>query len=335
MVDATHISFAANDRSYFSLLKKEIHRKVLEAGMEAARVAEVDIIVAEITSNLFKYADEGEILFGSFKENGVPYIELISIDNGPGMIKASRMVQDGVTTSNTLGMGLGSIKRLSDTFDIYSQIGWGTIILSRIYIGDKPPAGQKLIIRPLVVSKPGEKVSGDGFSCLIYSDGFKVMLGDGLGHGPEANKAVNEAASIFKVFPKSNPTETLRFIHSSIKKTRGMVANITQYDNKKKEWSSSGIGNISAKWIGPVSSKNQMSYNGIVGHNIPNTMNDQHYSSAEYNQLILCSDGIRTRWEVSKYPGILKYDASILCAAIYKDHGRRTDDMSVIVIKVG
>lgn len=335
MVDATHISFPANDRSYFSLLKKEIHKKVLEAGMEASRVAEVDIIVAEITSNLFKYADEGEILFGSFTENGTSYIELISLDKGPGMTKVFRMLEDGMTTSNTLGMGLGSIKRLSDTFDIYSQVGWGTIILSRIYIGNKPSIRQELIIRPLVVSKPGEKVSGDGFSCRIYSDGFKIMLGDGLGHGLEANKAVNEAANVFKVFPKSNPTETLRFIHTSIKKTRGMVANITQYDNKTKQWSSSGIGNIAAKWIGPVSSKNQMCYNGIVGHNIPTTMNDQHYSSTEYNQLVLCSDGIRTRWEVSKYPGILKHDLSILCAAIYKDHARRTDDMSVIVIKVG
>lgn len=335
MVDATHISFPANDRSYFSLLKKEIHRKLLELGMETSRISEVDIIVAELTSNLFKYADEGEILFGNFTEDGIPYVELISLDKGPGMMRASRMLQDGITTGNSLGMGLGSIKRLSDTFDIYSQVGWGTVILSRIYLSGKPPTGNKFVIRPLVVSKPGEKVSGDGFVCRLYNDGFKIMLGDGLGHGPEANKAVNEAADVFKVYARSSPTETLRFVHSSIKKTRGMVANITQYDSKNKEWVSSGIGNIASKWIGPTSSKNQMSYNGIVGHNIPNTMNDQHYSSSEYNQLVLCSDGITTRWEISKYPGILKNDLSILCAAIYKDHARRTDDMSVIVIKVG
>jgi anti-sigma regulatory factor (Ser/Thr protein kinase) len=333
MVDATHKSFPATDRSYFSLLKKEIHNKMLEAGMAETRVAEVDIIVSEITSNLFKYADEGEILFGSFKENGIAYIELISIDRGPGMLNPSRMLQDGVSTSNTLGAGLGSIKGLSDTFDLYSVAGWGTILLSRVYIGEKP-ALSEVTIRPLVLTKPGEHVSGDGFTCRINGDGFKLMLGDGLGHGPEANKAVNEAARYFKVFPDQSPTETLRFIHSSIKKTRGMVSNITQYDSKKKEWLSSGIGNIAAKWIGPNTSKNHMSYNGIVGHNIPTTMNDQQYSSLEYNQLVLCSDGIKTRWEVSKYPGILKHDLSILAAAIYKDHARLTDDMSVVVIKV-
>ncbi|WP_025143604.1 serine/threonine protein kinase [Pedobacter jeongneungensis] len=333
MVDATHVSLQANDRSYFSLLKKEIHQRLMDAGMEAGRIAEVDIIVAEMTSNLFKYADEGEILFGNFTENGVQYVELISIDSGPGMQNPARMMMDGISTSNTLGAGLGSIKRLSDTFDIYSLAGWGTILLSRIYIGE-PPARTGLTVRPIVVSKPGEKVSGDGFLLKTNGLDLKLMLGDGLGHGPEANKAVNEAAAAFRVFPDSSPVENLRFIHSSIRKTRGMVANITHYNSEKREWSSSGIGNIAAKWIGPSASKNHMSYNGIVGHNIPTTMNDQIYSTAEYNQLVLCSDGIKTRWEITKYPGILKHDPSILAACIYKDHARRTDDMSVIIIKV-
>jgi len=334
MVDATHISLQANDRSYFSLLKKEVHQRLVDTGMESTRIAEVDIIVAEMTSNLFKYADDGEILFGSFSENGIPYIELISIDHGPGMQNPARMMQDGMSTSNTLGAGLGSIKRLSDAFDIYSLLGWGTIVLSRIYVGKKPTGSKGVVVRPIVVSKPGERVSGDGFVLKTNEHGFKLLLGDGLGHGPEANKAVNEAASAFKVFPENSPTETLRFIHASIRKTRGMVANITCFDAGKQEWSSAGIGNIAAKWIGPSTVKNHMSYNGIVGHNIPTTMNDQKYSTTEYNQLVLCSDGIKTRWEVTKYPGILKHDPALLAACIYKDHARKTDDMSVVVIKV-
>ncbi|QPH40609.1 ATP-binding protein [Pedobacter endophyticus] len=334
MVDATHIRLQADDRSYFSLLKKDIHQRLLKIGMDTTRIAEVDIITAEMTSNLFKYADGGEILFGIFSEEGIPYIELISIDKGPGMRNPARMIQDGMSTSNTLGAGLGSIRRLSDTFDLYSIVDWGTIVLSRIYIGVKPLVKRGLIIRPIVVSKPGETTSGDGFTYKTNGKSFKLMLGDGLGHGPAANQAVNEGAKAFKVFPDSSPVETLRFVHFSIKKTRGMVANVTTFSSEKGEWSSAGIGNIAAKWIGPVGSKNQMSYNGIVGHNIPNTMNDQTVNISEYNQLVLCSDGIKTRWETTKYPGILNHDPALLAAAIYKDHARFTDDMSIIVIKV-
>jgi len=335
MVDASHTSFAAHDRSYFSLLKKEIHRRAGEAGIVAERLNELDIIVAEMTSNLYKYSDDGELLMGVFQNNGSPYIELICIDNGPGMANPSRMMLDGMSTTNTMGHGLGSIKRLSDTFELYSLTGWGTILLSRIY--NDPKAAKKnieLIIRPIVVSKPGEVKSGDGFAVKRTDKYIKLMLADGLGHGPEANFAVNEAADIFKVFPDYSPTETLRFIHSSIKKTRGAVINITGYDLETKTWISAGIGNIAAKMIGPVQIKSHMSYNGIVGHNIPSTMNDQQYAADEYNQVVLCSDGIKTRWDSLKYPQISKYDQTVLAAAIYKDFARRNDDMSVIAAKI-
>jgi anti-sigma regulatory factor (Ser/Thr protein kinase) len=336
MADATHISFAANDRSYFSLIKKEIHRIATEAGLSAARTNELDLIVAEMTSNLFKYSDDGEILLGVFNKGGSPYIELISIDNGPGMINPTRMMQDGVSTSNTLGHGLGSMKRLSDTFELYSQIGWGTIVLSRVYNEPEMFKPQnKVVMRPIVVSKPGETTSGDGFVYKKTDKYIKMMLADGLGHGPEANKAINEAAAAFKVFPDYSPTETIRFIHTSIKKTRGAVISIIGYDFDQKEWASVGVGNIAVRMMGPAGAfRNHMSYNGIVGHNIPNTMNDQKYAADQYNQVLLCSDGIKTRIDFAKYPLMYKYDQTILAAAIYKDHARRNDDMSVVLAKL-
>ncbi|CAM4059097.1 Anti-sigma regulatory factor (Ser/Thr protein kinase) [Pedobacter westerhofensis] len=336
MVDATHISFAANDRSYFSLIKKEIHKLAIDGGISETRTNKLDLILAEMTSNLFKYSDDGEILAGVFSNHGSPYIELISIDNGPGMINPAKMLQDGISTTNTLGHGLGSMKRMSDDFDLYSQPGWGTIVLSRVYNHpeDKKSANTKLLIRPLVVAKPGEKVSGDGFVYKQTDKYVKLMLADGLGHGPEANKAVNEAGKAFKVFPDYSPTETIKFIHHDIKKTRGAVVNIIGYDFMTKTWSSTGVGNIFLRMVGPVNFKNHMSYNGIVGHNIPNTMTEQQYPADLFNQVILCSDGIKTRIEMSRYPMMYKHDLTILAAAIYKDHARRTDDMSVVIAKI-
>jgi len=335
MVDATHISFMADDRSYFSLIKKEIHRTAAEAGMSATRINQLDLIVAEMTSNLFKYSDDGELLLGVFSNGGSPYIELISIDNGPGMVNPAKMMQDGVSTSNTLGHGLGSMKRLSDTFELYSQIGWGTILLARIY--NEPEKVNKkndVVMRPIVIYKPGEKTSGDGFTYKRTDKYLKIMLADGLGHGPEANLAVNEAAAAFRVFPDYSPTQTLRFIHTAIKKTRGAVINILGYDFSRKVWTTAGVGNIALRMSGPVNFKNHMSYNGIVGHNIPGSMNDQEYPADEFNQAILCSDGIKTRIDMARYPMMYKYDSSILAAAIYKDHGRRNDDMSVVIAKL-
>ena len=333
MVDATHKSFRADDRSYFSILKKEIHNQVALANYSQKKIAEIDIIVSELTSNLNKFAKEGEILFAHVTNNEQDYIEIICIDNGPGMIDASKMITDGVSTSNTLGHGLGSLKRLSDKFEIYSLKDWGTITLNRIYKNSSSKKKLPVDIHALVLPKPGEEVSGDGFFSVGSSDFLKFLVADGLGHGVEANKAVNAAVEAFQECQSNDPAEILKFIHPAIKKTRGIVGTILIYDIKRKLWNTAGIGNISMKMMNGSLAKNHLPYNGIVGHNIPNTIKVQQFSCAEFNQLILCSDGIKSRWDLSKYPMIGKYDLSILAAAIYKDFGRKTDDMSVIIAK--
>lgn len=336
MVNATHISFTASDRSYYAILKKEIHYRAIEAGFSAARTAELDIVVAEITSNLHKYAVDGEILMGLVGEGEDQYIELISIDSGPGMNDAGRMITDGYSTTNSMGHGLGSIKRLSDKFEIYSLKGWGTIVLSRIF--KNPPSrlslAPKMDIRGIVVAKPGEQLSGDGFYYELDNNTARIFIADGLGHGADANHAVAEGIKAFRACLFDSPVDILRYLHQAVRKTRGMVGAVILFDFDKKAWKLAGIGNLSAKLVSVAGSKNHISYNGIIGHNIPNTMNDQQLSAGDYQMAIFCSDGIKSRWDTSRYTGINKYDLTILAAALYKDFARRTDDMSVIICKL-
>ncbi|WP_207532455.1 serine/threonine protein kinase [Desertivirga arenae] len=335
MVNATHQSFRADDRSYFSILKKEIHKQAHDEGYSDKRIAELDIIISELTSNLHKHAVDGEVLFANIKSEAGDYLEIITIDNGPGINDVSRMMADGMSTTNTLGQGLGSIKRLSDTFDIYSQKDWGTITLNRLLKEAKKQRNPLMYeIHALVVAKPGETLSGDGTYYKVTQEYFKILIADGLGHGPEANKAVNEAVNAFKICPFHSPVEVLRYIDSSIKRTRGMVGTVIIYNRKTNIWSVAGVGNISCKFANGLSYKNIMSYNGIIGHNIPRTMHDQEIALADFPHFIACSDGLKSKWESAKYPLIGRCDPSILAAAIYKDFARKTDDMSVVIGKV-
>jgi anti-sigma regulatory factor (Ser/Thr protein kinase) len=334
MDNATYTSYCAEDRSYFSLLKKDINKKASEAGFESKKLSSLDIIVAEMTSNLQKHAEKGELLVSITGEEGKEYLELICIDNGPGMADASKMMPDGVSTTSTSGNGLGSIKRLSDYFEIYSLLGWGTILLCRIYKNADIPEKRSIIMRSLTVPKPGETVSGDGGTFIQNADYFKLLVADGLGHGEEAHKAIIEARKAFKTCRENDPVNIIRFIHESIKKTRGAVGMVVVYDFKRKVWKTAGVGNITTGMSNYLSVRNLMSYNGIIGHNIPNTMSSQEIPSADYQQITLCSDGLKTRWDSTKYAGINKYDPSFLAAALYKDYARKTDDMSVIVCKV-
>ena len=331
-----HISFNAEDRSYFSILKREIHAMAVGAGFSEKRVAEVDIVVAEISSNLLKHASGGEILVKVQSESDNPSIELISIDNGPGMSDARKMMEDGISTANTLGHGLGAISRLSDKFEVYSLKDWGTIVLARLFKEPLPPFARKPLadVRSVVVAKTGEKLSGDGAYCEIRPDCVRLFLGDGLGHGPEAHGVVEAAIAAVKANPDNSPIEILRSLHLQVKKTRGLVGAIAVYRFADRKWRICGIGNIATRMQSVHTYKNHISYNGIIGLNIPNTLNEQEVDYDHGQVIIMCSDGIKTRWDLQKYTGIFKYDLSILAAAIYKDFARKTDDMSVLVGRI-
>lgn len=336
MDNSNHIRFNASDRSYFSILKKEIRSITLSAGFSEKKASEVDIVVAEITSNLVKHAGGGDILVRLVKDNENVALELISIDSGKGMTNPEKMEEDGVSTTNTLGHGLGSIKRLSDVYQLYSIKEWGTILLCRIY---KEPVTESTLkppveIRSIVVAKPGEEVSGDGYCYKLDKERLQIFLGDGLGHGKEAHHAVNLAIDYYLKNKENSLIEILKGMNIAVKRSRGLVGTVASYSFKTKQWQVCGIGNIATRTQTGTTLKNHLSYNGIIGLNIPNTMKEQTWEHERGQIIILCSDGIKTRFDLQKYPGIFRYDLSILAAAIFKDNARETDDMSVLVSRI-
>ena len=330
--NTTHLSFSASDRTYLALLKRDVHAIAIQAGFSNKKLAEVDIIVSEMGSNLVKHGGGGELLVRLLPEQ--EGLELLCIDDGPGMTDPQLMQIDGTSTTNTLGQGLGAMERLADFYQLYSQKSWGTIILCRFF--KKQPVVQKmpLAFSSIVVPKPGEKLCGDGFYAKLTPQRLKVFIGDGLGHGPEAHHAVTEAINAFKQSMENSPAEIIRGMHEEVRKTRGLVGTVAILELATKTWKLCGVGNILSRVSTGSLFKNYLPYNGIIGMNIPNTMKDQEIPPEYGQQMIFCSDGIKTRWDTLKYPAIHRYDLTILAAAIYKDQARKTDDMSVIVSKI-
>lgn len=335
MVDPPYTRHTLPERSHQAVVRSELRKKAVLAGFTGHRLAEVEIIIAEITSNLVKHSEkEGMLLARHFTGAGAG-LELIMMDNGPGMKLPLKMMEDGQSTKNTLGHGLGAIQRLSNSFDLYSLHGWGTILFSRIYVNkDYKPIQDKLDVGVLCTSKEDNAVCGDAWSYINDGKKIRIILIDGLGHGPIAHKVALEAVSAFKLSLKKLPTEQLRTLNESLRKTRGAVAAIAHIDNKNHELMYSGVGNIAMKLISPVTAQGCFSYNGIIGHIMPASLNNH---IAQWNDkthtLIMHSDGLSGRWDIKKYPGILNHRSIMLCSALYKDHNRGNDDTTILVAK--
>jgi hypothetical protein len=50
---------------------------------------------------------------------------------------------------------------------------------------------------------------------------------------------------------------------------------------------------------------------------------------------VLCTDGLQTRWNLAGRAGLLRHDAEVVAAALWRDFARETDDTCVVVVRAG
>ena len=97
-------------------------------GFSSSELAVIAAAISELARNIVSYALTGVIRFKLINEHGKKGIEIIAEDNGPGIKDIQLAMQDGYSTSNSLGLGLPGVRRLMDSFTIKSEPGQGTYI---------------------------------------------------------------------------------------------------------------------------------------------------------------------------------------------------------------
>lgn len=84
--------------------------------------------ISEVARNIVTYAKQGEIILRAVEDGGRRGIAVVARDEGPGIPNVAMALQDGYSTTGSLGLGLPGAKRLMDEFEIVSEAGKGTII---------------------------------------------------------------------------------------------------------------------------------------------------------------------------------------------------------------
>ena len=85
-------------------------------------------VVSELARNIITYAGLGEILIEKVQNGDETGIRIIARDQGPGIANIKEAMQDGFSTSKSLGLGLPGSRRMMDEFEIISHIGQGTTV---------------------------------------------------------------------------------------------------------------------------------------------------------------------------------------------------------------
>jgi serine/threonine-protein kinase RsbT len=104
---------------------RELAKALKFSGSELTLIATA---ISEVARNIVTYAKRGQIVLRLVSQGRRRGILVIAQDEGPGIADVARAMEDGYSTSHSLGLGLPGSKRLMDEFDIVSAVGEGTTV---------------------------------------------------------------------------------------------------------------------------------------------------------------------------------------------------------------
>lgn len=110
-----------DDEASFQFALLQVNNQLRKAGFSKVQAARFLTAVSELARNILKYAMNGYlqvIRVERFNEEG---LEVIAIDNGPGIADIEQALQEQFSSGGTLGQGLPGAKRLVDEFYIESS----------------------------------------------------------------------------------------------------------------------------------------------------------------------------------------------------------------------
>lgn len=301
-------------------------------GYNETRAGQIAIVVTELAQNLLRHAGGGEIVARADAQ--IPGgIEILAIDRGPGMTDVAACLRDGFSTGGTSGNGLGAVKRMAHEFLIQSDKGAGTVVLARMTSHDKSSDPPIRLSAMLCVPKQGETVCGDSASIVGRANGsIGILLADGLGHGPLAAAASQEAVRLFETHSDTAPAVVLSTLHAGLRPTRGAAVAAASIDPVARRVTYGGIGNIAGFITDSGGVRRMVSHSGTAGHTA-GRMQEFHYPMYNRPVLVMYSDGLTTSWSPESHPGLFALDPLLIAAVLYRDHTRGRDDASVVVWK--
>jgi anti-sigma regulatory factor (Ser/Thr protein kinase) len=300
-------------------------------GFDQTSAGRVALVATELATNIVKHGGGGELLISDYDAGPAGGVQLIALDKGVGIDNLTRSFEDGYSSVGTAGHGLGAIRRQSEQIEIATWPGLGTAMLVRVAADGLPPPNPVPACGCINIPIRGEEICGDDCAAVIAPNGMTLIVADGLGHGPEAASAANEAIRLFRNRQDRPIPELLEYLHNGLKATRGAAVAIARLDEIERRVQYGGVGNISGVIVAPDGVRRMVSLNGTAGHNARKILAfDYAWSDGV---VVMHSDGLASSWSFDRYPGLVRMHPTLIAAVLYRDFSRGRDDVTVMVAR--
>ncbi len=295
----------------------------------------VALVVSELANNLVLHTrDGGWLVLRLLDQRGADAVEVLCLDHGPGSANFGACMRDGYSTAGTAGTGLGAVHRASESFEVHSQPGVGTA-LRCVVSGEPPPAALFYELGVVNVPIKGEQVCGDAVGCVDLGQGrLRLLVADGLGHGPLAAEASGRAVEVFESQKHLDLGSLMENIHDGLRGTRGAAAAVAEVDTVRGRVAYAGVGNIAGYIIRDnAEASHLVTMNGTMGV-VRSRIQQFEYAWDAACVLVMTSDGLKNNWRLDKYAGVMMRHPSVMAGILFRDFARQTDDMTAAVLRV-
>ena len=321
------------DQSQAGEARRQARVWAREAGGSEDHVAQVALVITELAKNLDLHTTRGGVLLlRKLDGDGQTGVEILSLDDGPGTANFGQFMRDGFSTAGTPGTGLGAVNRASQVFEVHSQPAVGTVLLAQVWARNAPDQSEAWQAGAVNLPMRDETVSGDSW-CFCDGDAgrARMIVADGLGHGPAAAEASRTAIDAFAANKDRPLADLMETVHAALRPTRGAAVAIAEIDRGRETLRYVGVGNIAGCVLTHARTTNLASMNGTAGGRCP-TIKEFSYPWPAAGVLVMSSDGLKTQWNLARYTGLLHRHPSIIAGVLYRDYNRGTDDTTVAVI---
>jgi len=181
---------------------------------------------------------------------------------------------------------------------------------------------------------PEETESGDVHVVSQWEGGALVAVIDGLGHGPLAKDAAQQAATVLKSRAREPLVALVNLCHQAIRATRGAVMTLVAFDSREDTATALGVGNVEAVMAraDPQAQPPRESIvlrAGVVGYQLP-ALQTTVFPIAAGDVVVFATDGV---WD--DFAESLRFDEALptLVERILAQSYRGTDDGLVLACK--
>ncbi len=173
-------------------------------------------------------------------------------------------------------------------------------------------------------------MSGDTTVVQQLDDGLFAAIVDVLGHGPEAHELTGTIEKVLNDSAEADVSITLERLHNALQGSRGAAAGLCRISAGGRV-DYAGVGNTAVRRLGTAETR-LISRDGVIGQQMRTPL-PQELQLEPGDVLLLYTDGVKDRFTLADYPGVLEQSAQAIARNIVQRFGKDYDDAACIAVR--